>query len=157
MTMKKHLSPVADDDYYVVERSRIAEEAKKAHRIHEKEVESHLNSVIPYYEDADVEEARLLVLLNNILVNRFKEIGLVYWNIFRHAPIEIRDYSDMFGDDLNASSVERIIAFLEEKKHDSENLIAIGFDDQDIGDGFGVVGESGDGDADSEEELEQVA
>jgi len=96
MTMKKHLSSVADDDYYVVERARIAEEAKKAHRIHEKEVESHLNSVIPYYEDANGEEARLLVLLNNILVNRFKEIGLVYWNIFRHAPIEIREYSDMF-------------------------------------------------------------
>lgn len=144
MTMKKHLSSVADDDYYVVERARIAEEAKKAHRIHEKEVESHLNSVIPYYEDADGEEARLLVLLNNILVNRFKEIGLVYWNIFRHAPIEIREYSDMFWNDLSANSVEKIITFLENKKNDSANLIDIWFDDQDIGDGFGVVGEGED-------------
>jgi len=96
MTMKKTLPPVADDDYYVAERVRIAEEAKNAHRVHEKEVESHLNSVIPYYEDADEDEARLLVLLNNLLVNRFKEIGLVYWNIFRHAPCEIREYGDLF-------------------------------------------------------------
>ncbi len=157
MTKKKHLSPVADDDYYVVERTRIAEEAKKAHKVHEQEVKSHLNSVIPYYEDADGEEARLLVTLNNILVNRFKEIGLVYWNIFRHAPIEIREYTDLFWNDLDTVAVEKIILFLEEKKHDSENLVDIWFDDQDIGDGFGVVGEGGDSDVDSEEELEQAA
>ncbi len=142
MTMKKNFSPVIDDDYYALEKKRIAEETQKAHKIHEKEIESHLNSVIPYYEEADGEEARLLVLLNNLLVNRFHEIGLVYWNIFRHAPNEIRDYADMFWDDLDDSSVEKIIVFLEEKKHDSENLVDIWFDDQDIGDGFGVVGES---------------
>jgi hypothetical protein len=97
MTMKKTLSsPECDDDYYALEKKRIAEETKKANRIHEQDIESHLTAVIPYYEEADEEEARLLVLLNNLLVNRFKEIGLVYWNIFRHTPIEIRDYADMF-------------------------------------------------------------
>ncbi len=97
MTMKKTLSsPECDDDYYALEKKRIALETQKAHKIHEKEIESHLNSVIPYYEEADGEEARLLVLLNNLLVNRFAEVGLVYWNIFRHTPREIREYSDMF-------------------------------------------------------------
>jgi hypothetical protein len=95
MTMKKKI-PAIDDDYYAVQKKRIAEETQKAHKIHEKEIESHLNSVIPYYEEANSEEARLLVLFNNLLVNRFKEVGLVYWNIFRYAPIEIRDYADMF-------------------------------------------------------------
>jgi len=97
MTMKKTLSsPEYEDDYYALEKKRIAEETQKAHKIHEKEVESHLNSVIPYYDEADAEDARLLVLLNNLLVNRFEEVGLVYWNIFRHTPSEIRDYADMF-------------------------------------------------------------
>ncbi len=97
MTMKKNPHTLEqEDDYYVLERKRIAEETQKAHKIHEKEVESHLNSVIPYYEEADGEEARLLVLLNNLLVHRFAEVGLVYWNIFRHTPGEIRDYADMF-------------------------------------------------------------
>jgi hypothetical protein len=97
MTMKKTLSsPEYEDDYYALEKKRIAEETQKAHKIHEKEVESHLNSVIPYYDEADPEEARLLVLLNNLLVHRFQEVGLVYWNIFRHTPSEIRDYADMF-------------------------------------------------------------
>jgi hypothetical protein len=95
--MKKTLSsPELEDDYYALEKKRIAEEAQKAHKIHEKEIESHLNSVIPYYEEAEGEDARLLVLLNNLLVHRFSEVGLVYWNIFRHSPIEIRDYADMF-------------------------------------------------------------
>lgn len=143
MTMKKTLSsPELEDDYYALEKKRIAQEAQKAHKIHEKEVESHLNSVIPYYEEANAEEARLLVLLNNLLVNRFEEVGLVYWNIFRRTPGEIREYADMFWDDLDTASVERIIAFLEEKKHDAENMVDIWFDDQDLGDGFGVVGEA---------------
>jgi hypothetical protein len=57
----------------------------------------------------------------------------------------------MFWDDLDESSVEKIIIFLEEKKYDFENLIDIWFDDQDIGDGFVVVGES---DEKEEEYLE---
>jgi hypothetical protein len=57
----------------------------------------------------------------------------------------------MFWDDLDESSVEKIIIFLEEKKYDFENLIDIWFDDQDIGDGFAVVGES---DEKEEEYLE---
>ncbi len=97
MTMKKTVSsPEYEDDYYALEKKRIAEEAQKAHKIHVKEVESHLNSVIPYYDEAEGEDARLLVLLNNLLVNRFEEVGLVYWNIFRHTPSEIRDYADIF-------------------------------------------------------------
>gem|GEM_PF-874071 len=97
MTMQKNIRiPEYEDDYYAVEKKRIALEAQQAHKIHEKEIESHLNSVIPYYEEAEEEDARLLVLLNNLLVNRFAEVGLVYWNIFRHAPSEIRDYADMF-------------------------------------------------------------
>lgn len=154
MTMKKTVSsPEFEDDYYALEKKRIAQETQKAHKIHEKEVESHLNSVIPYYEEADGEEARLLVLLNNLLVNRFEEVGLVYWNIFRHTPSEIRDYADLFWDALDTASVERIIAFLEEKKHDAENMVDIWFDDQDIGDGFGVVGEVDEADADEEDEY----
>ena len=150
--MKKTLSsPECDDDYYALEKKRIALETQKAHKIHEKEIESHLNSVIPYYEEADGEEARLLVLLNNLLVNRFAEVGLVYWNIFRHTPREIREYSDMFWNDLDDSSVEKIIVFLEEKKYDSENLVDIWFDDQDIGDGFGVIGEEGEDESQEEE------
>ncbi len=97
MTIKKHPHNLdIEDDYYAQEKKRIAAETQKAHKIHEKEIESHLNAVIPYYEDADEEDARLLVLLNNILVHRFAEVGLVYWNIFRHTPGEIRDYADMF-------------------------------------------------------------
>jgi hypothetical protein len=38
--------------------------------------------------------------------------------------------------------VTRLITFLETKNYDAANLIDIGFDDQDIGDGFAVVGES---------------
>jgi hypothetical protein len=77
-------------------------------------------------------------------------VGLVYWNIFRHAPIEIRDYADMFWDALDTISVERIIAFLEEKKYDAENMVDIWFDDQELGDGFGVVGEADVGDIDED-------
>lgn len=138
MTMKK---TKYEDDYYAQEKKRIATETQKAHKIHEKEIESHLNAVIPYYEDADGEDARLLVLLNNLLVHRFAEVGLVYWNIFRHTPSEIRDYADMFWDDLDTVSVERIIAFLEERKYDSENMVDIGFDDQEMSDGIGIIGE----------------
>lgn len=142
MTMQKNIRiPEYEDDYYVVEKKRIAQEAQQAHKIHEKEIESHLNSVIPYYEEAEEEDARLLVLLNNLLVNRFAEVGLVYWNIFRHAPREIREYADMFWADFDTSSVERIILFLEEKKNDEANLVDIGFDDLVIDDEFGVIGE----------------
>jgi hypothetical protein len=86
-------------------------------------------------------------------VNRFKEIGLVYWNIFRHTPIEIRDYADMFWDHLDDISVERIITFLEDKNHDAEHLVDIWFDDQNIGDGFGVIGEEEE-DISPEDEVE---
>lgn len=141
MTIQKNSLPDIDDDYYALEKKRIAAETQKAHKIYEKEIESHFNAIIPYYEEADEEEARLLILLNNLLVNRFAEVGLVYWNIFRHAPIEIREYADMFWNDLDDTSVERIITFLEAKKYDSEHLVDIWFDDQDIGDDFTVLDE----------------
>ncbi len=156
MTMKK-IIPAIDDDYYAVQKKRIAEETQNAHRIHEKEIESHLNSIIPYYEEADGEAARLLVLLNNLLVHRFAEIGLVYWNIFRHTPSEIREYADMFWDDLDIVSVEKIITFLEERKYDTEHLVDIWFDDQDLWDGFGVVGEVGESYSDEEDEYLKAA
>jgi len=41
-----------DDDYYVVEKKRIAEETQKLHRIHEEDIHLHLVAHIPYYEDA---------------------------------------------------------------------------------------------------------
>ncbi len=101
MTIKKKTiaeRPVSssDDDYYVLEKKRIAEETQKAHKIHDLEVQTHLTAMIPYYEDAEGDDRRRLLLLNNLLVNRFEEPGMMYWNIFRNAPREIRDYADIF-------------------------------------------------------------
>ncbi len=60
MTTRKNTSiknsketSIEDDDYYAVERKRIAEEAQKAHRIHEEDIQTHLTAMIPYYEDAE--------------------------------------------------------------------------------------------------------
>lgn len=63
-----------DDDYYAAERKRIAEEAQKAHRIHEEDIQTHLTAMIPYYDDAEDDERRLLLTLNNLLIHRFSEV-----------------------------------------------------------------------------------
>ena len=42
-----------EDDYYAAERKRIAEEAQKAHRIHEEDIQTHLTAMIPYDDDAE--------------------------------------------------------------------------------------------------------
>lgn len=118
-----------DDDYYAVERKRIAEEAQKAHRIHEEDIQTHLTAMIPYYDDAESDDRRRLLLLNNLLIHRFEEVGMVYWGIFRHTPSEIRDYRDLFGDDLSETDMNRIISFLSQKKEESENMVEMGFDE----------------------------
>ncbi len=118
-----------DDGYYAVEKKRIAAEAQKAHRIHEEDVQTHLTAMLPYYDDAEREERRVLLLVNSLLIHRFKEIGMVYWGIFRHNPIEIRDYADLFGKDLSEADMNMIIAFLERKKEESENMVEMGFDE----------------------------
>jgi len=74
----KQTSP-EDDGYYAVEKKRIAEEAQKAHRIHEEDIQTHLTAMIPYYDDADTDERRLLLLVNSLLIHRFEEVGMVYW------------------------------------------------------------------------------
>lgn len=136
MTMqKKHIpespagSAFEEDDYYVVEKKRIAEETQKAHKIHELEVQSHLTSMIPYYDEAEGDDRRVLLLLNNLLINRFEEPGMMYWNIFRNAPSEIRDYADLFGNDLSEKDILRLIHFLEVKKEEQENMVDMGFDE----------------------------
>lgn len=118
-----------DDDFYAVEKKRIAEEAQKAHKIHELEVHSHLTSMIPHYEDAEGDDRRRLLHLNNLLINRFEEPGMMYWNIFRNAPSEIRDYADIFGDDFAESDQHCIIEFLEQKKREAGNMVEMGFDE----------------------------
>ncbi len=118
-----------DDDFYAAEKKRIAEEAQKAHKIHELEVQSHLTSMIPYYDDCDGEDRRRLLLLNSLLINRFEEPGMMYWNIFRRAPNEIRDYADLFSPDLNNSDLVALIYFLEGKKLEDENMVEMGFDE----------------------------
>lgn len=136
-----------EDEYYAVEKKRIAEEAQKAHKIHELEVQDHITQMIPYYDDAEGDERRALLLLNNLLINRFEEPGMMYWNIFRNAPTEIRDYADLFDTDLSESDVEMIIHFLEIKKEESENMVDMGFDED---------GEEDEGYADLWDEFEEI-
>ena len=62
-----------NDDYYAVEKKRIAEEAQKAHRIHEEDIHLHLVANIPYYEDADAAVRQSLIRLNNLLLHRFDQ------------------------------------------------------------------------------------
>lgn len=147
MTIKKKRpesvvqSSSEDDDYYVVEKKRIAEETQKAHKIHEIEVQSHLTAMIPYYDDAEADDRRRLLLLNNLLLNRFEEPGMMYWNIFRNAPTEIRDYTDLFGDDMAESDIQSIIDFLTQKKEESENMVEMGFDEDGEEDDMGQMPE----------------
>lgn len=136
MTMKKKSLPesvvsasIEEDDYYAVEKKRIAEETQKAHKIHELEVQSHLTEMIPYYEEAEGDDRRVLLLLNSLLINRFEEPGMMYWNIFRNAPGEIRDYADLFGSDLKDKDINALIRFLEIKKEEQENMVDMGFDE----------------------------
>ena len=129
MTIKKTIQSDADDDYYACERMRIAEETQKAHKFHEIEVQSHLTQMIPYYEDAEEDDRRRLLLLNNLLINRFEEPGMMYWNIFRHSPREISDYADLFWNDFPESDQFALINFLEVRKLESENMVDMGFDE----------------------------
>ncbi len=62
-----------DDDYYAVEKQRIAEETQKARRIHEEDIHLHLVANIPYYEDADATVRQSLVRLNNLLLHRYDQ------------------------------------------------------------------------------------
>lgn len=137
MTMRKKNLPESvqtaaievDDDYYGIEKKRIEEEAQRAHRIHEEDIQTHLTAMIPYYDDAEENERRLLLQLNNLLVQRFEEVWMVYWAIFRQNPNEIAEYSDIFGDDLAQGDIARIISFLETKKDESKNMVEMGFDE----------------------------
>lgn len=135
MTIRKNTKDIKkttsyeDDDYYASEKKRIAEETQKAHKIHELEIQSHLTAMIPYYDDAEWDDRRRLLLLNNLLINRFQEPGMMYWNIFRRAPAEIREYADIFEWDLSESDVNSIIHFLELKKEEEKNMVDIGFDE----------------------------
>jgi hypothetical protein len=54
---------------------------------------------------------------------------MMYWNIFRNAPAEIRDYADLFGSDLVEKDISALIHFLEMKKEEQENMIDMGFDE----------------------------
>lgn len=144
-----------DDDYYAVERKRIAEEAQKAHRIHEEDIQTHLTAMIPYYEDAEWEDRRRLLLLNNLLIHRFEEVGMVYWGIFRHAPGEIRDYRDLFGADLSDTDMNRIISFLSQKKEESENMVEMGFDEDGEEDDIALEKERDEDPADDSHEEEE--
>ena len=117
------------DDYYAVEKQRIAEETKKAHRIHEIDMQSHLTALIPYYDEAEGDDRRRLHLLNSLLVSRFEEPGMMYWNIFRNAPQEINDYADLFGADLSEEDKGAIIDFLLLKKTEAANMVDMGFDE----------------------------
>lgn len=118
-----------DDDYYAVEKQRIAEETQKAHRIHEEDVHLHLVANIPYYEDADPTVRQSLVRLNNLLLHRYDQPWLIIWQFLKHEPTEIRDYAADFGDDLSLSEQDMLVSFLQEKKQEEENMVEMGFDE----------------------------
>jgi hypothetical protein len=120
---------VETDDYYAVEKQRIAEETQKAHRIHEEDVHLHLVANIPYYDDADPTVRRSLVRLNNLLLHRYDQPWLIIWQFLRHEPTEIRDYAADFGDDLSQSEQDMLVSFLQEKKQEEENMVDMGFDE----------------------------
>jgi len=54
---------------------------------------------------------------------------MMYWNIFRNAPMEIRDYADLFASDLTEKDINAIIHFLETKKEEAANMVDMGFDE----------------------------
>ena len=139
-----------DDDFYAAEKKRIAEETQKAHRIHEEDIRTHLTAMIPYYDDAEVEDRRLLLLINSLLIHRFAEVWMMYWGIFRHNPNEIREYGDLFGGDLSSSDMNQVITFLEMKKDEAKNMVEIGFDEDGEEDDLKPVKEE---DEDAEEDL----
>ncbi len=142
MTIKKKrpesvaLNSIEVDDYYAVEKKRVAEETQKAHRIHEEDIQTHLTAMIPYYDESEGEDSRRLLLLNSLLIHRFEEPGMMYWNIFRNAPREIEDYTDLFWSDLSEWDREAIIDFLEVKKEESKNMVEMGFDEDGEEDDF---------------------
>jgi hypothetical protein len=98
MTTKKKNTPEnpPEDDYYVVEKKRIAKETQKLHRIHEEDIHLHLVANIPFYEDAPDGVRTALVRLNNVLIHRFDEPGMIYWDFFKKTPKELYDYASDF-------------------------------------------------------------
>ncbi len=117
------------DDYYAMARKRIAEETQKAHRIHEENIQTHITAMIPYYDESEGEDSRRLLLLNSLLIHRFEEPGMMYWNIFRNNPWEIEDYADLFWDELSEEDRQAIIDFLQFKKNEDNSMVDMGFDE----------------------------
>jgi hypothetical protein len=147
MTNKKYTD---EDDYYAQAKKRIAEEAQKAHRIHEEDVHLHLVAHIPYYEDAWEKVRRLLVKLNNLLLHRFDQPGMIYWDFFKKTPSELSDYAPDFGTELSRDEQATIIRYLEQKKREEENMVEIGFDEDGEEDGICVEESESDDDKDDE-------
>ena len=136
MTMqKKHIpeslttSSIEEDDYYAVEKKRIAEETQKAHRIHEEDSHLHLVANIPYYEDADATVRQSLIRLNNLLLHRFDQPWIIIWQFLKHEPTEIRDYAADYGDDLSQSEQDMLVSFFQKKKQEEQNMVDMGFDE----------------------------
>lgn len=80
---------------------------------------------------------------------------MVYWGIFRYAPGEIRDYRDLFGDDLSETDMNRIISFLSQKKEESENMVEMGFDEDGEEDDIAIEKERDEDPADDSREEEE--
>lgn len=129
MVMKKKIHPETvakasiEDDYYVVEKNRIAEETQKQKRIHEEDVHLHLVANIPYYEEASDNIRRALVQLNNLLLHRFDKPGMIYWDFFKKTPKELYEYASDFSGDLGEQEQSMIVAYLERKKQEQENMV----------------------------------
>ncbi len=132
MTKQTHI----DDDYYALEKKRIAEEAQKSRRIHEEDMELHLVSHIPYYEEAPHEIRRCLVHLNNLLLHRFDKPGLIYWDFFKKTPVEIRDYAPDFREDFPLYEQDMIIEYFETQKISEGEMVEMGFDEDGEEDDF---------------------
>lgn len=131
MTTKKKNTPEnpPEDDYYVVEKKRIAKETQKLHRIHEEDIHLHLVANIPFYEDAPDGVRTALVRLNNVLIHRFDEPGMIYWDFFKKTPKELYDYASDFDWELSEQEQTTIVTYFERKKHEEDDMVDIGFDE----------------------------
>jgi hypothetical protein len=84
---------------------------------------------IPYYEDAPDDIRTALVRLNNILIHRFDEPGMIYWNFFKKTPAELHDYASDFDGELSEREQAMIVTYFERKKHEEDDMVDIGFDE----------------------------